>query len=266
MNNFNLNIPFLQSDSEVDWERLKCLKSNNITAHFGDIEKALISYISQANTCLGCIAWLTNESILDALSKCEIVSIVVQKEDFLRPDPINMTSDWKKNEALWKLKLQTMYNKLPRGVNHDDFMGFDEEKSFYNSPLRNDEPEIYKNGENAKKILSSTNISPDSISYAEGWETNAVRYLGKVNTMKYPAFPRMHHKFLLFCENPQTPYAVWTGSFNFTYNATNSLENALYITDENIVKAYYLEWVYTFVQSKSLDWKSKYQPELRIGS
>jgi hypothetical protein len=202
MNNFNLNIPLLHANEGANWERLKHLKSNNISVHFSDIEEALISYISQANTCLGCIAWLANESILNALSKCEVISIIVQKEDFLRPDPINMTSGWKKNEESWNLKLQGMYNKLPRGVNNDDFIGYSQEESVYNLLLQDDGIQISKDSKNAKQILSSTNISPDSISYAEAWETNTVRYLGEINKMKYPAFPRMHHKFLLFCENP----------------------------------------------------------------
>ena len=33
------------------------------------------------------------------------------------------------------------------------------------------------------------------------------------------------------------PYAVWTGSFNLTFNAVNSLENAVLLTDPDIAKA-----------------------------
>lgn len=62
-------------------------------------------------------------------------------------------------------------------------------------------------------------------------------------------------------------YAVWTGSFNFTVNGTKSLENALYITDEYIVKAYWFEWIFNFIRSESLDWSHEYKnPILRIGS
>jgi len=59
----------------------------------------------------------------------------------------------------------------------------------------------------------------------------------------------MHNKFLIFAKVEESkeehgvevviPYAVWTGSFNLTKNATMSLENALYITDEEIVKVYF---------------------------
>ena len=35
---------------------------------------------------VGCVAWLTDYDILDALAKMDAVSIIVQKEDGLRPD------------------------------------------------------------------------------------------------------------------------------------------------------------------------------------
>ena len=48
----------------------------------------------------------------------------------------------------------------------------------------------------------------------------AVRKLGSPDSS-----PNMHHKFVVF-GNGSAPLAVWDGSFNFTYNAGNSLENA----------------------------------------
>lgn len=55
------------------------------------IETALISQIAQCDMACGCVAWLTNENILKALGKVQ-TSLIVQKEDFLRPD-INYTSE-----------------------------------------------------------------------------------------------------------------------------------------------------------------------------
>ena len=50
------------------------------------------------------------------------------------------------------------------------------------------------------------------------------------------------------------PYAVWTGSFNFTRNATMSFENAVVLYDPNIVRAYYHEYGQIVFLSESLDW------------
>jgi len=74
-------------------------------------------------------------------------------------------------------------------------------------------------------------------------------YAGKI-------LPRCHHKFLLFCDDLE-PYAVWTGSFNFTYNATRSLENAVVLEDPLVVKAYYREYQRVLLISEPLDWQER---------
>ena len=63
----------------------------NISCYFRNLEDNLIKHISEAQVVVGSIAWLTNERILKAMKSCKHVSIVVQKEDFLRPDT-NMTN------------------------------------------------------------------------------------------------------------------------------------------------------------------------------
>jgi hypothetical protein len=58
------------------------------------------------------------------------------------------------------------------------------------------------------------------------------------------------------------PYAVWTGSFKLTFNAVNSLENAVLLTDPDIAKAYYREWQEVAFISEPLDWEQDWvQPE-----
>ena len=98
----------------------------------------------------------------------------------------------------------------------------------------------------------------------------AVRCVGNHNSAKHPAFPRMHHKFLVLCtvlpaprdvdvstrlDYPKiAPHAVWTGSFNFTHNATYSLENAVVLTDPQVVSAYMAEYEHILGLSELLDW------------
>ncbi|WP_202972284.1 phospholipase D-like domain-containing protein [Vibrio parahaemolyticus] len=94
-----------------------------------------------------------------------------------------------------------------------------------------------------------------------------------------PAFPSMHNKFLIFANvqeiqnsfghthNKVTPYGVWIGSFNLTKNASMSLENALYITEPDIVDAYFKEYGQIAAMSEKLDWTTDWAaPQWRIGT
>ena len=80
----------------------------------------------------------------------------------------------------------------------------------------------------------------------------------------------MHNKFLLFCKKDDErvrPYAVWTGSFNLSRNSSKSLENAILITNKDIIWAYYREYIEMLLLSNPIDWDEDYlEPEWRIGS
>lgn len=210
-------------------------RSGEVQVFFRDIESELISHIEKAELVVGCVAWLTNPQILTALSKVkEGVAIVVQKEDFLRPD-INNNNSWKKD-------LRKMYNRLPE------------------VPCR----------------LWWEESLISSLSFAHDPFIQPVRCVGNHNRDKVPAFPRMHNKFLVFCkctvdeEYPKLdvrPYQVWTGSFNFTKTAGKSLENAVVISDTNIVNAYFQEWEQIEAMSEPLNWDTDWiAPEWRLGT
>lgn len=207
---------------------------SGVTVFFRNIEGQLLRRIKEADAVFGAVAWLTSYTILDALAELNNVSIVVQKEDFLRPD-IGVSSDFKNT-------LRTKYNALKCSLTRYSL----------------------------SNILSRVSVCGDP-------SITPVRCVGNHNWEKKPAFPRMHNKFLIFAkveegeEGPGnetvTPYAVWTGSFNLTKNATMSLENALYITDKEIVKAYFAEYGQIAAMSEELDWRSNWvAPEWRIGT
>lgn len=205
--------------------------SGNVKVVFRNLERHLIREIEGADYILGCVAWLTSEPILTALARKRSVQIIVQKEDFLRPD-LEPSNDWRR-------RLRRLYDALPAGVDRYGFPG----------PV-------------------------GGMSYCGDPSIEAVRCVGNHNRYKAPAFPRCHHKFVLFCgDNPSpdepcfAPYAVWTGSFNFTKNAGNSFENGLLITDPNIVSAYFREYAQIAALSEPLDWESDWvAPQWRIGS
>jgi len=70
---------------------------------FRNLEAELLQLIDAADVVVGCVAWLTNRRILAALAK-KSVAIVIQKEDFLRPD-----LGANKN---WSLELRSQYAQL----------------------------------------------------------------------------------------------------------------------------------------------------------
>jgi hypothetical protein len=211
-------------------------RDGSVTVYFRDLEQQLIRRIAGAEAVVGCIAWLTSESILRALAVLPAgASIVVQKEDFLRPDAGSKPG--------WATKLRSLYGRVPSIPERHAHSGLVSKLSVCSDPA----------------------IDP-------------VRCVGNHNRNKAPAFPRMHNKFLVFCKvfkvaeqnygRPMMkPYAVWTGSFNLTKNASMSLENAVVLTDPAIVSAYFNEWGQVLALSESLDWESDWsEPEWRIGS
>ncbi|HEV7286557.1 MAG TPA: hypothetical protein VGN75_17020 [Kaistia sp.] len=190
---------------------------------FRDLEHRLIQEIGAADAVFGCIAWLTHSAILKALSYKRAVGIVVQKEDFLRPDSLDIS----------KAALRTQYTSLPDFYRHC--------------------------------------FGPTSLyDYAGEPSSPAIRCAGYRSTGR-GVFPRMHNKFFVMCKEDirgsYQPYAVWTGSYNPTYNASNSLENAVIIRDAAIANAYAKEFGVIFGISEPLNWSSTWvEPEHRLGS
>jgi hypothetical protein len=79
-------------------------------------------------------------------------------------------------------------------------------------------------------------------SYCSSFSIQPVRLSGKPKT-KNRSNPRMHHKFVLFGNEDCNSFdLLWTGSYNFTANATKSLENGLFIKCPEVVESYFMEW------------------------
>lgn len=163
-------------------------------------KQALRHFIWQADAIVGCVAWLTDPDVLAELARKESVSIVVQKEDFLRPDA--------QSGGGWKRDLRRRYDALPGGLHLTDetFMG----GITHDRGWTHGDPEI-----------------------------RPVRCCGLARNSQL-AKPNMHHKFMVALKRSTCPdppgsrplyYAesVFTGSFNPTKNGSRSLENAVII-------------------------------------
>jgi hypothetical protein len=84
-----------------------------VHAYFHDIESVVCERIRDGEVVVGCVAWLTSDPVLLALQSCDIVSIVVQKEDFLRIDE-------EESGSSFKARLRDRYSSL-RGIQFDTF-------------------------------------------------------------------------------------------------------------------------------------------------
>ena len=237
MNNLNEHLIPDDWHGENPKDNSTSVSSADVSVLFRNQKEILLGKISEYNCIIGCIAWFTDWDILEALSKIDRAIIVVQKEDFLRPD-LNAEGDW-------KLRLGKAYDKIKSGGDRFAWPGL------------------------MGKL--STSFDPT---------IKPIRCVGNHNSEKKSAFPRMHNKFLVFCnlvEHPRPlPEAysitlekkeVWTGSYNLTKNAENSLENVVLIKNNQIAEAYYNEFCQIFALSEPLDWTSEWcAPEFRIGT
>jgi PLD-like domain len=230
----NLEIFGLQNPSLQDFSGSKTNVS--VQVYFKDIESHLIQHIESADVVVGCVAWLTSPAILAALSKKSGVSIIVQKEDWLRPD-----LDDREN---WKERHKSRYDLLSSSLTRLDL-------GLRDTVLRD-------------------------MSYCHDPTIEAVRCVGNHNSKKAPAFPRMHHKFIVLCREVAVkdneyrnydPYEVWTGSFNFTKNAASSFENAVVLRDATLAKAFLGEYAQVAALSEQLNWESEWiEPQWQAGS
>lgn len=221
----------------------------NVQVVFHNHKDTLIELIGRYQIVLGCVAWLRDYDVLDALAQKLLVQIVVQKEDSLRSDSTQSSKSRKKYDER-KIKLREKYDALPSPYSWSTFGG------------------------------DFTQLSP--ISDLENDRIDAVRCMGHHNRDKELSFPLMHHKFLIFTNgsktllpigsppgDPETKYqerckvtisedaCVWTGSYNITHTAaTKSLENAVVLHSPKIAEAFYEEWAQIVLLSEPLDWNN----------
>ena len=222
-----------------------------VEAVFRDHQQRLIALIREAKRedwfCFGAVAWLTDPKLLYELSDVPS-SILVQKEDFLRPDL------GQRDGGSWQERLQKSYEAVP-SLPYDRYLllGIASDLSYLG------DPDVGR----------------------------AIRCIGERPSDGSRTHPRMHNKFLVFASHVDrsnfngsgiddvnselapgwNAQVVWTGSYNLSRNAERSWENALIVRDSVIAEAYLKEWSQLFTFSEPLNWQSRYiAPEWRIGT
>lgn len=274
--NSNLNqlLPRAEASSDRTFiDNSTQTSDGTVRVYFRDLEFRLIQHIRAADAIFGCVAWLTNRRILSELAKKE-TAVVVQKEDFLRPDGDDPGEDWKP-------RLRTMYDALSCSLDRFYFgniirrLSWSRDQSIsavrcvgnHNGEKKSASPRMHN------KFLVFAHITRNFRNFEniQTWE----KYLeedGRSTDLKegdWSCIETYSDASGCHVERRTTlePYAVWTGSFNLTQNASRSLENALYLTSPEIVQAYYSEFGQIMALSEPLDWYSKWvAPEWHVGS
>lgn len=228
----NLAHPF------IDWgtwdkSRTRTAQHGKITTHFGDLTDEIVAFIEGSECVAVCVAWLTAQPILEALAKVQSV-VVVQKEDFLRPDSGRSSN--------WKRKLRESYGSL-----HNDFA-----RQFFPEPLgRMDQ-------------FRESDIDPISCVGNHNEDRSAA-----MPRMHHKFLVRFKENFELIDQDvsPYVAESVWTGSFNFSANAGRSFENAVEIHDPSIADEYFKEFCRVASLSEPLNWQHRWAtPRYRLGT
>ena len=235
--NLNLNELTIETDNGPDYSTPLSdysTHSEQVTCLFRNLKQHLLAEIQNADFVAGAAAWLTDFDILDGLSKTN-AAIVVQKEDFLRPDTDTDAS------SNWARELRQRYDRLT--------------------------------GEYRCNFEFLSKLSYCNCSTIDG--VRCVGNHNADKRPAFPRMHNKFFVFCRYMANPSIawgtesyhPYAVWTGSFNPTRNAGNSFENAVVIRDESVARAYLNEWEQIMALSESLNWESEWvKPDWRIGS
>lgn len=188
-----------------------CRVTAEVECHFRDLKQVLLNELSQYEIAIGCVAWISDHDILQGLTEKDSVIILDSKIHKMGK------------------KLESLYGQL-RG----------NKQAVY---------DLLLNGLNSENYLHNTH--PDKTihlgSFADTWNFEGGLYA-------VDGFYRfMHHKFLIMardtgficprCYRGIYQTVVWTGSFNFTKNANNGLENAVIIRDPYISASYLYEFM-----------------------
>ena len=194
-------------------------KESDISVYFRGLKDKLISEINDSEIILGAVAWLTDHDLLEAISK-KPCQIVLQKEDFLRPDMEVILSNSSKK------KLKEAYGKLSFDYTSINF---------------------------SNKIFE---LSYDEIFDIEpvkcfGFLTEKMKHCSPKMHNKFLIFC-----YFDSTTNKIRPKKVWSGSANLTEMSMYSLENAILIDNEVIAMQYLKEYEYIYYLSESLSWDS----------
>lgn len=228
----------------------------SVSSYFRNLKDEIVDYVEKADAVFGCMAWLSHREIIDSLVRKENVSIVVSEKS--------------QAKSMQALKAHRNWLKLAHlESNNNAFFAFLNQMN-----VGVEEPSADAEIDSVRRLVPHS-LLPPAKSNTMGGESGVDEAL-------------MHNKFLVFakvgftkevlqqasnayyanvlgankCEPKDylrayatptiSPYAVWTGSFNFTSNAENHFENGLYICSDKIAEHYLNEFLQIYMLSRPL--------------
>lgn len=201
-----------------------------VVVHFQNIKEHLRKYIKEAHYCIGAISWCTDGDILDDLRNKKGVHIIIQ----------NDTMATRRNRFdRFREILRAKYRALPL------FPWAEWEKAYPSAVAGT--PTNPPPSRICEKDTCSIRIAGKRICKSNNSNTKTV---GKEETEQQAM---MHHKFLFYLNERGIIYAMSTGSYNFSKNASNSYENLLYISDDRVARAYFDEYLEVLQHSMPLN-------------
>jgi hypothetical protein len=204
-----------------------------VVALFNDLARECSNFIRSAHAVVGCVAWLTNREILASLATRPSL-LIVQKEDFLRPDLVDGD-----RAPVDPADLRRRYARIPVL------------KPYAVPGLRTIS---YATGWDSQGAVRCMGTKPPG---QHTWPRMHHKFLIALRAESDPDGK----------SGDLDPVAVWTGSFNPTANGLRSLENVVIIQDRFIASRYFDEFCWVTALSEPLDWSSKWvSPELRFGT
>lgn len=209
--------------------------SSGITCHFQNIDKYIAKYICQSDAVFGCVCWLTSQTIMNAMISVNTL-MIVSKDAQIRPEICNSG----RPRDLAKLTLEN-YSKF--SFDFDNFILPDEVKSI----------EKYKDQIQPVRCCGAyaTDTQDETLMH------NKYIVLCKAQRTKEPTADteqKKSHKRKEHIKKILIPYAIVTGSYNYCPAANNSFENAIFIRNEPIARAYLSNFFNIFMLSEKIPW------------
>lgn len=222
----------------------------SVSVYFREIREALIFEIKKADAVFGCVAWINDPQIVAALELKKVLSIVIS--EVKNPADISAISSLRNKANFVRLgDLATSSNHFYTLISDPDF-----------DRPQNPEDQL----ESIRQVKSASVDVP--LAGLAGYERMHNKFLvfakfethlqSKIDISNYFYASGSRNKlkpaeFLeAFDRSKLKPYAVWTGSFNFTNNASNSFENASLLTNEILAEKFFREYSQIYLLSESI--------------
>lgn len=173
-----------------------------------DIKAHLLRLLScvECSYVIGTVAWLTDFNILDVLKQKQGICIVTQKETYNTRASSN---------DRWKTMIREKYSAMPK---------FNWEKLY------------------VKEHKTMLQIAPIQF-FQKICKEQSIRTAGDRVGKKNDGGILMHEKFILILDANMNFVGTWTGSFNFSKRASQSLENVMYTPDKRVSEVYFQEFL-----------------------